>query len=318
MGNSGKYTRNACIFLDTNMEKLRNEIKTWEKRFYKKHGHKPEKSDIKCDESIYKKYKEYWAKDKQRNEASATPVKKTAAQATTPQHAVVQSELAATPHEIGPTPQNSGKVKGMFDGIEFATPPRRGCRVGDASSSLITPSTQGSIRNKQGNASLLVKNTPKYLDFSTINLGINNSDCSDTDNDDDVISPLKQRSYMRSASQVVKDLASIKHEMSKIDFSQYGDDADETESVDQDENSDDDDQQQHQHREPRKFTVKRQTRRVHLRPVTANGAGAEGGSPSPKRSTLTKKPQPANFQRLKLKASGYKTNRNKVYKKRWM
>lgn len=281
----------ATLIWPNPMDALRTEIKAWERRFLKQHGHKPQKSDIRADEAIYKKYRAYWKK--------VLPVP------------VEQEESPLTPHkeavsEIGPTPQNCGRVRGIFDRIEFTTPVKAHTSIDQA---IITPQT--SDRNAPNNS---VHFTPRYLDFATLPIRLDNltdnDDESGDENSQDVISPLKKRSYLRSASHVVKELETIKQEMSRIDFSMYS----QVESEDDKENQNENEQDSESDKEKftRKYkTMKRQTRRVHLRPVVAPNPGDE---PVPTRTVKPK--EQLNLQRLKLRTSGYKTNRNKIYKGR--
>ena len=121
-------------------ERLRTELKTWERTFLKQHGHKPTPNDVKADSEINAKYKLYHkafrAKSIPRTENATsktvylstahalkqiTPTKRprTEENVLTPSKGEHISEEVET---VGPTPQLNGRMLGLFDGIHDQTP----------------------------------------------------------------------------------------------------------------------------------------------------------------------------------------------------
>lgn len=124
------------------LERLKLDIKTWEKSFEMSRGRKPLKADLKQNPDIYKKYKKYQIyreretkkarkKDpetpkKPRNASGATdPLDhqvqevvagfKGNAATRTPTKSPVTTPVKKLPISIGPTPQLDGRAMGIFD-----------------------------------------------------------------------------------------------------------------------------------------------------------------------------------------------------------
>ncbi|KAL5120966.1 regulatory particle non-ATPase [Pleosporales sp. CAS-2024a] len=153
---------------------LRNELKAWEKKFAaQNNGRKAGRDDIKANEEISNKYKEY---NKLRGKSAAqtaprTPSKRTASRKTvqnldrtpkaqpkfltsTPLKRKRVEELASEPipespdflspqgpSVIGPTPQRDGIVLGLFDMLPAGTPSKRRAVLGDMELNVLqTPS----------------------------------------------------------------------------------------------------------------------------------------------------------------------------------
>lgn len=122
-------------------ERLRTELKTWERAFEKEHGHKPNPVDVKADPDISAKYKQYHKSFRTRSSSimrtesskpkteymsttdalkRITPQKRIREQdVLTPIKAVQISDDVET---VGPTPQLNGRMLGLFDGIKDQTP----------------------------------------------------------------------------------------------------------------------------------------------------------------------------------------------------
>ncbi|KAF2031057.1 hypothetical protein EK21DRAFT_64140 [Setomelanomma holmii] len=165
----------------TNIEQrcnvLRNDLKIWEKTFAAQHGgRKAGRDDIKANEEISSKYKEY---NKLRGKLSAaaapqTPSKRTTsrrathdvertpkpiarAQISTPLKRKRETELASEaipqspeflspqgPSFIGPTPQRDGIVLGLFDLLPVGTPSKRRAVLANVELNVVqTPSKKG-------------------------------------------------------------------------------------------------------------------------------------------------------------------------------
>ena len=121
-------------------ERLRAELKTWERAFQKEHGHKPTPRDVKADPEINKKYKLYHkafraeSSSRTENTRSKTEYVSTvhALKQITPQKRRAEEKNVLTPahraqtHDdieaVGPTPQLNGRILGLFDGIQDQTP----------------------------------------------------------------------------------------------------------------------------------------------------------------------------------------------------
>ncbi|KAH4200603.1 DNA replication regulator SLD2 [Parastagonospora nodorum] len=153
---------------------LRNDLKLWEKNFAAQNdGRKAGRDDIKANEEISNKYKEY---NKLRGKLTAqsapqTPSKRTASrkatrdaertpkaapkyQTSTPLKRKRAEELASEPipqspeflspqgpSVIGPTPQRDGIVLGLFDMLPAGTPSKRRAVLGDVELNILqTPS----------------------------------------------------------------------------------------------------------------------------------------------------------------------------------
>lgn len=122
-------------------ERLRTQLKSWERAFQKQHGHKPTPDDVKADSDINAKYKLYHkafrAKSSSRTEnvRSKTEYVSTAhaLKQITPHKRTRADENVSTPAKeeqisdndveiVGPTPQLNGRILGLFDGIHDPTP----------------------------------------------------------------------------------------------------------------------------------------------------------------------------------------------------
>lgn len=100
------------------MDLLKIQIKDWEHSFIKNNGRNPTKSDIKQNNEISLKYKQYrnYRINKSNPLKTPTKAKKHVQQLETPQKT---SPLNSSPpiqvHELGPTPQLNGRVLSIFD-----------------------------------------------------------------------------------------------------------------------------------------------------------------------------------------------------------
>ena len=123
-------------------ERLRTELKSWERAFQKQHGHKPTPDDVKADSDINAKYKLYHkafrAKSSSRTENARskteyvstahalkyfTPHKRTRADENVFLTPAKEEQISDNDVEIvGPTPQLNGRILGLFDGIHDPTP----------------------------------------------------------------------------------------------------------------------------------------------------------------------------------------------------
>jgi DNA replication regulator SLD2 len=125
-------------------ERLRADLKSWERAFENEQGHKPSPADVKANADISAKYKLYHklfrAKssltriENSKPKASYISVS-TALKQVTPQKRSLDSDVL-TPvkgvqvgndvETVGPTPQLNGRMLGLFDGIQDQTPiPKR-------------------------------------------------------------------------------------------------------------------------------------------------------------------------------------------------
>lgn len=86
------------------MDKLKVELKLWEKEFEKVSGRLPEKHDVKSNPDIKRKYKEYAMLKKKQSDKSMSPTKSTPKKN--------ESKLF---NDLGPTPQISGKLVSIFE-----------------------------------------------------------------------------------------------------------------------------------------------------------------------------------------------------------
>jgi DNA replication and checkpoint protein len=119
-------------------DRLRAELKIWERAFEKQHGHKPTPADVKANSEISAKYKLYHksfrTKTSSRDEkpkekpvytSSAhalkriTPQKRLRDDILTPSKSIQVSDEIES---VGPTPQLNGRVMGLFDGLKDQTP----------------------------------------------------------------------------------------------------------------------------------------------------------------------------------------------------
>jgi hypothetical protein len=122
-------------------ERLRAELKTWERAFEKENGHKPTPADVKANSEINTKYKIYHKSFRAKSSSSTQTEKSTrkseyvsAANSLTqitpnkrlrnndiltPTKAVQGSDDVET---VGPTPQLNGRMLGLLDGIPDSTP----------------------------------------------------------------------------------------------------------------------------------------------------------------------------------------------------
>ncbi|ANZ78053.1 BA75_04564T0 [Komagataella pastoris] len=150
------------------IQALRVEIKDWEYQFFKTKGWKPLAEDIKQNAEIRQKYKEY-NRYKRQQQANVTPKKEKKVSSvvqTTPQKQFLEKEVA-TPRNLGPTPQVSGRVMSIFDispvkrsatGEVFRTPSKRKrLQLNDSPSKLTTPRKTPITRGP------VLSETPLYL-----------------------------------------------------------------------------------------------------------------------------------------------------------
>jgi hypothetical protein len=120
-------------------ERLRAELKAWERAFQKENGHKPTPADVKANPGISAKYKLYHKsfrmKPSTKTENShvkpeyistakalkhITPRKRIRdSDVITPMKGLQPNDATET---IGPTPQVNGRMLGLFDGIQEQTP----------------------------------------------------------------------------------------------------------------------------------------------------------------------------------------------------
>ncbi|OQO01139.1 hypothetical protein B0A48_13382 [Cryoendolithus antarcticus] len=166
---------------------LRDELKTWEKKFRADHGRKPGRDDIKSDASIAAKYKIFNGlngrskpvpvqseaaivattprKASRRSMSSVQPLSERPTNTThsTPQKAVpAYKSLAAialspvredetTPAHIkcllGPTPQRDGQVLGIFDMLESGTPTKGSAYAAASNDTLVAATPSKSIKS---------------------------------------------------------------------------------------------------------------------------------------------------------------------------
>lgn len=124
-------------------ERLRMELKTWERAFEKQHGRKPSPADVKANAEISAKYKLYHKsfRDKSASSSSRKPenvsskteyISKTDALKRITPTKRARSDDVLTPKKptqvsddvetVGPTPQLNGRTLGLFDGIQDQTP----------------------------------------------------------------------------------------------------------------------------------------------------------------------------------------------------
>jgi len=123
-------------------ERLRTELKTWERAFQKQHRHKPTPDDVKANSDINAKYKLYHkafrAKSNSRTENATTSKTEYVSAAHALKHITPQkrgahadeNELTPAKEEqisddieaVGPTPQLNGRILGLFDGIHDPSP----------------------------------------------------------------------------------------------------------------------------------------------------------------------------------------------------
>ncbi|KAK2003019.1 DNA replication regulator SLD2 [Colletotrichum falcatum] len=177
---------------ETQAQKLRTELKSWENSWAKSHqGKKPGRDDIKCNADIAQKYKQYnkvrdvlsgkippfpkqESRPKKRKEdpvPTTTPSKKQkhaetpskrrsnpgdAGLATTPSISRTLFSPAA-PRSIGPTPQRDGRVLGLFDLMverELGTPSRKNWDLNTTadSRSTTTPRKRATPTDDEDNA----------------------------------------------------------------------------------------------------------------------------------------------------------------------
>jgi hypothetical protein len=116
-------------------DRLRAELKTWERAFEKQNGHKPGPADVKANAEISAKYKTYHkafrtkslGKEKTKTEYESTanalkritPQKRQRDDVLTPVKGV---QVGDDVESVGPTPQLNGRMLGLFDGIKDQTP----------------------------------------------------------------------------------------------------------------------------------------------------------------------------------------------------
>lgn len=120
-------------------ERLRAELKAWERAFEKENGHKPTPADVKANPGISGKYKLY-----HKSFRVKSPAKPENAHVKTEYVSTVRALKQITPRKrvcdnniitpmkglqqvddietIGPTPQVNGRMLGLFDGIQEQTP----------------------------------------------------------------------------------------------------------------------------------------------------------------------------------------------------
>ena len=115
-------------------ERLRTELKIWERAFQKQHGHKPTPDDVKADSDINAKYKLYHkafrAKSTSRTEyvstahalKQITPNKRSRAVDNVLTPTTKKEQFSDDIETVGPTPQLNGRILGLFDGIPDSTP----------------------------------------------------------------------------------------------------------------------------------------------------------------------------------------------------
>jgi DNA replication regulator SLD2 len=122
-------------------ERLRAELKTWERAFEKETGHKPTPADVKANSEISTKYKIYHKSFRTKSSSSTrteNPKRKSdyisstnALKQITPNKRHRDNDVL-TPvngvqvsddvEAVGPTPQLNGRMLGLFDGILDSTP----------------------------------------------------------------------------------------------------------------------------------------------------------------------------------------------------
>lgn len=122
-------------------ERLRTELKIWERAFEKQQGHKPTPDDVKADSDINAKYKLYHkafrAKSTSRTEnirpkteyvstahalKQITPNKRSRAVENVQTPTTKGEQISDDIETVGPTPQLNGRILGLFDGIPDSTP----------------------------------------------------------------------------------------------------------------------------------------------------------------------------------------------------
>ena len=122
-------------------ERLRAELKAWERAFEKENGHKPTPADVKANSEISTKYKIYHKSFRAKSSPSTRAensnskseyVSTVAALKQITPHKRVRDNDILTPvkgvqvgddvEAVGPTPQLNGRMLGLFDGIPDSTP----------------------------------------------------------------------------------------------------------------------------------------------------------------------------------------------------
>ncbi|CEP60931.1 Sld2p LALA0_S02e02938g [Lachancea lanzarotensis] len=96
------------------MDQLKLELKSFERRFEKKHGRPPGREDIRALPDLKYKYKQYASLQRERQRIEVLQV-------TPHRNDEIETDL---PLEIGPTPQMYGKVLGLFD-MKMSSPTKR-------------------------------------------------------------------------------------------------------------------------------------------------------------------------------------------------
>jgi DNA replication regulator SLD2 len=315
-------------------QQLRHEIKSWEHVFEQEHNRKPSREDIKRDPEIrqkYRLYKEYKGEgqrqerdgDGQRQERAGEGQRQERdsegqrqerdsegqrqehdsegkrqeddSEGQRQEHDLSSPQTRLILSEIGPTPQMQGRALGIFN-INIASPldssPIKPTPLEPAQVILHLPVTPSKCPLKATQTPQSMR-TPSYL-----NGGIVESD-----------SPLAPR------RPVARSLSTLLAELRDLQNQDLGDVEKENVEI----ASESEEPQGHLGRHPnpqenkyRKKGQKRTTRRVVLRPIVETDDSNESNRQLRKRPAK----QPANFQRLKLHNSGFKTNRSKLRKRR--
>ncbi|KAA8916093.1 hypothetical protein TRICI_001744 [Trichomonascus ciferrii] len=320
--------------LEDKCQRYKGELKRWEKWFLKKNGRMPGKEDVAQDKKVRDKYRKYYhyrdlikkdkveeKADKEKEKEAAiepmhTPVKKK--REPSPEKEAVEEEEAnrsdgSTPMvdryvELGPTPQLNGRVMGLFESslTPIKSTPTKKMEAHAATESVsspvvvATPSKPASSPNEEKRKQMIaeISSTPVYLEKQATldHLGM---------------SPMGPQKIRKRLSSLIAESKKLREEFtpdealeamaSEAEGSDQEDE--EGEGEEEDENNPFLDSKDTKPRK-KKATQKRTTRRYKLKPVpTADEAAAANDGES--RPAKKSKPQ-ENFQRLKLRNTGFK------------
>jgi DNA replication regulator SLD2 len=319
--------------IEDKCQRYKGELKRWEKWFLKENGRMPGKEDVAQDKKVRDKYRKYYHyrglikkgkveetgdKEDETLDSVHTPVKKKKAKEPSPVEDAVEEDVdrsdGSTPMvdryiELGPTPQLNGRVLGLFESSLTpikSTPPKKieaPAMTNNASSPVVvtTPSKQASSPSKEEQKQIVaeISSTPGYLEKQATldHLGM---------------SPMGPQKIRKRLSSLIAESKKLREEFKPDEAleamaSEVEDSDQEEEEEDGDENNpflDSKDKDTNKKPRKKKATQKRTTRRYKLKPVpTADeAAAADDGESRPAKKS---KPQ-ENFQRLKLRNTGYK------------
>lgn len=325
--------------VEEKLERLKLDIKTWEKSFEMSRGRKPLKADLKANPDIYKKYKKYQiyrereAKQarKAEPETPRRPRKvleappagdhrdqevvagfKGNAATRTPTKSPVKTPVKQIPISIGPTPQLDGRALGIFDivtprkSVFLHKSPAKTGASGDGSpfkknGSFTSPQTPTKTPTSANSHGDTPMSSSRILE-TPLSVGrylSNEASLAIPENE----SPLVPRKSIRSISSILADLQNMPDIDSDEEREFKASEVDvETDFLGESQVSDDE-LDGISNPGYKKKGLKRQTKRVIMRPVDS-----ESGPRRPAK-------QQDNFKRLKLHNSGFKGGR-KPFKRR--